>query len=57
MTKNKSKKSAPRSDYRRTSTGNAATPKVTKETAASFIEKLAAFKTHHKHYSFKPTQQ
>ena len=40
MTKTKSKKSAPRSDYRRTSTGNATTPKMTKETAR-FIEKLA----------------
>ena len=40
MTKNKSKKSAPKSDYRRTSIGNSATLKMTKETA-SFIEKLA----------------
>ena len=40
MTKNKSKKSAPKSDHRRTSIGNSITPKMTKETA-SFIEKLA----------------
>ena len=42
MTKNKSKKSDPRSDYRRTSigTGNSTIPKMTKNTV-SFIEKLA----------------
>ena len=41
MTKNKSKKTAPKSDYRRTSTsGNSTTPKMTKGTV-SFIEKLA----------------
>ena len=40
MTTNKSKKSAPRTEYRRTSTGNSRTPKLTTETA-SFIEKLA----------------
>ena len=42
MNKTKNKKSAPRSDYRRTSigTGNSTTPKMAKETA-SFIEKLA----------------
>ena len=38
--KNKSKKSAPKSDYRRTSIGNSTTPKMTKDTT-SFIEKLA----------------
>ena len=36
----KSKNSTPRSDYRRTSTGNATTRKVTKG-MVSFIEKLA----------------
>ena len=40
MTKNKSKKTAPKSDYRRTSTGNSTTPIMTTETA-SFIESLA----------------
>ena len=40
MAKNKSKKSASKSDYRRTSIGNLTTPKMTKDTA-SFIEKLA----------------
>ena len=40
MTKNKSKERTPRSDYRCTSTGNATTSKMTKETV-SFIEKLA----------------
>ena len=40
MTKDKSKKSGPRSEYRRTSTGNSTTPKMTKDTA-TFIEKLA----------------
>ena len=40
MTKSKSKKTAPKSDYRRTSTGNSTTPKMTKDTV-SFIEKLA----------------
>ena len=40
MTKNKSKKSAPKLDYRRTSIGNSTTPKMTEDTV-SFIEKLA----------------
>ena len=41
MTKNKSKKTAHKSDYRRTSTsGNSTTSEMTKDTA-SFIEKLA----------------
>ena len=42
MTKNKSKRTAPiaKSGYRRTSTGNSTTPKMTKGTV-SFIEKLA----------------
>ena len=40
MTKNKSKKTAPKSDYCRTSIGNSTTPKVTKDTV-SFIEKPA----------------
>ena len=41
MTKTKSKKTAPKSDFRRTPTsGNSTTPKMTKDTV-SFIEKLA----------------
>ena len=40
MTKHKSKKTAPKSDYRRTSTGNSTTPTMTKDTVR-FIEKLA----------------
>ena len=41
MTKNKSKKTAPKSDYRRSSTGgNSTTLKMTKDTV-SFIEELA----------------
>ena len=39
MTENKSKKTAPKSDYRRTPIGNSTTPKMTKGTV-SFIEKL-----------------
>ena len=40
MTKNKSKKSAPKSEYRRASIGNSTTPKMAKETV-SLIEELA----------------
>ena len=40
MTKNKSKKSARKSDYRRTSIGSSTTPEMTKGTA-SFIERPA----------------
>ena len=39
MNKNKSQKTAPKTEYRRTSIGNSTTPKMTKGTV-SFIEKL-----------------